>query len=102
MTAGGLQLDGSSGDQFRLVESSLTRFPGVQRHGHNQNFRIRKMWLQLFDCLSEHSSQNVRGRPDSVVLEQMNQFAQAAVVATVGGGLDVWRFQPAAQSAARF
>src|SRR5579872_5889019 len=60
------------------------------------------MQLQIFDCLGQHPSQNVGSRSYSVVLEQVNQFTQSAVVAAVGGGLHVWRFQTAAQSTAHF
>ena len=95
----GLQLQGSASDQLRLIEFPLTQFSGVQRNRHHQNFFRGKKWLQIFDRLREHASQHIRRRTNLVVFEQMNQLPQSAFITPVGGGLDVWRFKTAAQSA---
>ncbi len=93
-----LHFQGSTGDQFGLVESSLSEFCGMQRHRHNQKFSSTKKRLQIFNCFRQHASQNIRCRSNLVVFEQMNQFTQAAFVAPVGCSLDVRRFETAAQS----
>jgi len=96
-----IQFRGSTSDQFGLVESALMQLSRMQGHRHNQNFFFcGKKWLQTFDCFGEHASQNISGRSNLVVFEQMNQFAQTAVIAPISRGLHIRRFETAAQSTA--
>ncbi len=68
----------------------------MQGYGHDQNFPAGKKRLQVFHGLGQHASQNIGRGPNLVVFEQMNQLTQAALIASVGSGFDVWRFQTAA------
>src|SRR5580693_4293800 len=93
-----LHFQSGPGDQFGLVESSLSEFRGVQRDRHNQKFGVAKERLQIFNCFHQHAAQDIRRRSNLVIFEQMNEFTQTALIAAVGCCFDVRRFETAAQS----
>src|SRR5579863_4051161 len=71
----------------------------MQGHRYNQNITSLKKRLQILDSFGKHAPQNIRRGSNLVVFEQMNQLTQAAFIAAVGRGLDVRRFETAAQAA---
>ena len=87
--ARGINLECGCGDQFRLIKASLPALGLVERHRDDgdralvEKACLSKEDSKSNDCFRQHSSQHVGCRAHPVELQQVNQFAQAAVVAAV-------------------
>jgi len=55
--------------------------------------------MQRDQRLSQHSSKNARCRTNAVVFQKMNQFAKAAIIASVSNGPLEWPLDPPASGA---
>ena len=91
-----LQLQRSPRDQFRLVEAPLAQLARMQRNRNHDNGAIPERGLQSSNNLGQHAPQDVRRRPHVLIFQQVDQFAQTAIVAPVGCRFGKWRLQAAA------
>src|SRR5215472_10250361 len=71
----------------------------MQRNRHNQNRIAGHAGRKSGDNLGQHPSQHVCCRTHQLILQQMNKFAQSAIIAAIGGCLLEGRNQAPAQSA---
>jgi hypothetical protein len=69
----------------------------MQWNGNDQHWVSSEESLERDNRVRQHTSENIGGGTDSVILEEMNELAKAALVAAVGGGFYIRRFQAAAE-----
>ena len=89
------------GDHFGLVEPALPLLDGIQRHGNNHQARIAKERLQFGDHFRQHPAENIGGRPHLLILEQVDEIAEPALITAIGSGLRKYLLNPAAKAAER-
>ena len=91
-----IKLQRAARDQFRPLEPALAPLGPGKRHGKCQHRRLLKhsllepgvfkSRLQIGRDLGQHASQILGRRVHAVVVQPVNQFAQAAVIAAARGG----------------
>ena len=84
----GLLLNHGIGDKFRLIKPALPQLGCVQRNRDNQRQMIHvEIWRQVGHRFGKHASKDRGRRAHMLVLEQVDQLAQAAIIGSISRGL---------------
>src|ERR1700730_13162143 len=83
-----MNLQRRASNQFRLVKPTLALLDLVQWHWDDEDRRLLKRqllksWLQADQGLRQHASQYLGCRAQAVILQQVDQFAQATLITAV-------------------
>ena len=81
-TGAAKEFQGGANDQLRLVKASLGLPARVQGHGHNGKRAGGQRRIESLDRSSQQAPEDGGGGPDLIELEEMNQAAQRALVAS--------------------
>ena len=93
-------LERPRGEQFGLVEATLTGLAARQGNGGDEGFDGRiETWCQLRDALGEKAAERIGGRAQAVKLQQADQLAQGTGVHAKGNGPGEGRGNAAARGA---
>jgi hypothetical protein len=93
--------NGGSRGQFGLIKPALPTLAAVKWNGNQNHLAGRQFGPELRDGLAQQATENIGSGTHSTEFQQVNQFAQAGLVAAVRYGSRKQRFDPAAQSALR-
>jgi hypothetical protein len=80
-----VDLQGRAGDQLRLVKAALAAFALVKRHRYDEHGLLLEAGFNGRDRLCQPLSKETSRRAHPVVLQQMDQLSQPAVIAAEGG-----------------
>ena len=95
----GQLLERDARDQVRLVEAALGLLARMQRNRDDLNGALWQRSLEGGDGVPHHAPEHRRGGTNLLILEQVDQVAQAAVVASVSHCPLERRMQALAESA---
>jgi len=76
--------DGGAGNQLGLVEATLAQLACVQRHRNHHHRCPGPAGIQPARRFRQHAAQDRGGRPHLFIFQQVDEFAQPAVVTAIG------------------
>lgn len=72
------------GNHFSLIKAALAALGDVQWHWNGRNRFLPENRVKGVDGVSQHASQNVRGRTHAAILQKVNEIPQALFIAAIG------------------
>ncbi len=100
MVAPASQLDEFSGNQLRLVEAALAQFPWMQRNRYDYGVTLRPARFESTLSFRQHAAQGGGSRTHLLVFQEVDQLAQATVIASIRDRFDERGLRATAQTAA--